>query len=364
VTGGAPRAHRLRLLVPGDPQAATGGYVYDRRMAEGLRALQWQVEVLCLDASFPAPTAAALAQADHTLDPLEDGALVLIDGLALGAMPGVAQRHAQRLRLIALVHHPLALETGLTVARAHALKHAERQALQAVRRVVVTSPETAAALHHYAVPAERIHVVEPGTDPAPLARHRGSAGSDSARTGLSLLCVATLTARKGHELLFTALARLQDRDWHLTCAGSADRDPSTAARLEGQRLAQGLAKRITLSGDVSDAALHRLYGASDVFVLPSRYEGYGMAVAEALMHGLPVIATTTGAIARLVSDAAGLLVPPVDAQALHVALARVLDEPALRCRLGDGAWRARQNLRPWPQAARELSAVLQAMDAR
>jgi glycosyltransferase involved in cell wall biosynthesis len=321
-------------------------------------------DLLGLDASFPAPTAAALAQADQVLAALEDGALVLIDGLALGAMPAVAQRHAQRLRLVGLVHHPLALETGLTAARARALEHAEREALQAVRHVVVTSPETAAALRGYAVPQERIHVIEPGTDPAPLARHRGSAGSGSSRTGLSLLCVATLSLRKGHDLLFAALARLRDRDWHLTCVGSADLDPDTAARLEDQRHALGLAARITLSGAVSGAALQRLYGASDVFILPSRYEGYGMAVAEALMHGLPVIATTTGAIARLVSDTAGLLVPPDDAQALQAALARVLDEPALRSRLGDGAWRARQRLRPWSQAARELSEVLQGMDAR
>jgi glycosyltransferase involved in cell wall biosynthesis len=364
VTGGALRTRCLHLLVPGDPQTATGGYLYDRHMAEGLRALQWQVEVLSLDASFPAPTASALAHADQVLEGLEHGALVLIDGLALGAMPGVAQKHAQRLRLIALVHHPLALETGLTAARAHALEHAERKALQAVRHVIVTSRETAAALHRYAVPPEHIHVVEPGTDPAPLARHRGNADSGRAGTGVSLLCVATLSARKGHDLLFAALAGLQDRDWHLTCVGSADRDPETAARLEGQLLALGLAARITLSGCVSGTALHRLYGASDVFILPSRYEGYGMAVAEALMHGLPVIATMTGAIARLVPDAAGLLVPPGDAQALHAALARVLDEPGLRCRLGDGAWEARRSLRPWPQAARELSTVLQAMDAR
>ena len=362
MTRGAAQTHRLRLLLPGDPRTATGGYLYDRHMAEGLRALAWQVDVICLDASFPAPTVEALEQADRTLALLEDDALVLIDGLALGAMPEVAQRHAQRLRLIALVHHPLALETGLNAARMQWLEHAERAALKAVRRVVVTSPETAATLGHYAVRPADIQVVEPGTDAAPLARHRGGADSGNAATGLSLLCVATLSRRKGHDLLFAALSGLRDRNWHLTCVGSPDLDPATAAQLQAQRHELGLAARITLSGSISGAALQRVYRDSDVFILPSRYEGYGMAVAEALTHGLPVIATRTGAIARLVPDTAGLIVPPDDAQALRAALEQMLDDRELRGRLGDGAWRIRTGLRSWAQAARELSAVLQDLD--
>jgi glycosyltransferase involved in cell wall biosynthesis len=317
------------------------------------------VTVTSLDASFPAPTAQALAQAERTLAALADGALVLIDGLALGAMPEVAQRHAGRLCLVALVHHPLALETGLSAARAQALVQSERQALQAVRRVIVTSAETATTLGPYAVPAERIRVVEPGTDPAPLARHRGGAATVSRRTGLSLLCVATLSARKGHDLLFAALARLKRHDWHLTCVGSADLDPETAARLQVQLRELDLAARVTLAGSIGGAALQRVYAASDVFILPSRFEGYGMVVGEALAHGLPVIATTTGAIARIVAPDAGLLVPPGDGAALYAALARVLDEPGLRDRLGDAAWAARHALRPWSHAARELAAALQ-----
>lgn len=359
MSGGAPSPRRLHLVLPGDPQTATGGYHYDRRMAAELRALQWQVEVVPLDASFPAPTPDALAHADETLAMLENDALVMIDGLALGAMPEVALRHAGRLRLVALVHHPLALESGLSAARARDLELSERRALQAARRVIVTSPETALALQRYAVRADRLDVIEPGTDDVPLARLRGPRSDGSVRDALSLLCVATLSARKGHELLFKALSALQDRAWHLTCVGSRELDPATARRLTTLLEQRALASRVTLTGAVSDATLQSHYLAADVFVLPTRYEGYGMAVAEALMHGLPVIATLTGAIPRLVPDTAGLLVPPGDARALQAALARVLDEPGLRQRLGEGARRARQGLRRWPQAAQQLSATLE-----
>ena len=158
------------VAIPGDLQARTGGYGYDRRIIAGLRGLGWAVEVRRLDDSFPMPTAAARAQAAQVLAAAPDGATVLVDGLALGAMPDEAEREAGRLRLVALVHHPLAAETGLDPALARALEISERRALAAVGAVVVTSRATAARLADYGVAANRITVVEPGTDPAPLAR--------------------------------------------------------------------------------------------------------------------------------------------------------------------------------------------------
>ena len=105
-----------------------------------------------------------------SLAAIPDGATVLVDGLALGALPDEIARERERLRVIALVHHPLAAETGLDPAVAAALEDSERRALAAVRFVVVTGRGTAAALAQYGVAPERIAVVEPGTDRAPLAR--------------------------------------------------------------------------------------------------------------------------------------------------------------------------------------------------
>jgi glycosyltransferase involved in cell wall biosynthesis len=275
-----------------------------------------------------------------------------VDGLAFGAMPEEAQREAGRLRLIALVHHPLAMETGIDSSVARALEASERRALAAARHVIVTSRATADDVAAYGVPRDRIAVVEPGTDPAPQSR-----GSGGERT--HFLCVAALVPRKGHEILFRALGSMSNRsDWLLTCVGSADRNPETADALCARLRADGLGDRVRLAGEADAHALAAHYDEADVFVLPTLHEGYGMAVAEALAHGLPVISTPTGAIGDLVGEDAGLLVPPGDAGALTAALSRVLDNEALRRRLRAGAIRARTRLHTWDDASARMADVL------
>jgi len=345
---------RLEFVLPGDPETRTGGYEYDRRVVAGLRALGWTVRVHALPGAWPSPSAAERADAARQFAALPDGARVLVDGLAFGALPDIAAAQAARLRLVALVHHPLAEETGLAPAAAERLASAERAALGAARHVIVTSAPTAVALAAYGVEPARCVVIEPGTDAAPQARGSGSADS-------LLLMVATLTPRKGHALLFEALAGLTDRAWRLECVGSDQRDPATAAALRAQIAASGLADRITLRGETGPDDLAAAYDGADLFVWPSLYEGYGMALAEALARGLPVVATRVGAAAALVGDDAGLLVTPADVAALRAALARWLDEPGLRRQCAAGAARARERLPRWEQASTDLARVLEAL---
>src|SRR3954469_16032404 len=105
------------FVVPGDLATPTGGYGYDRRFIAELGVLGLKVDVIQLTAGFPFPDSTALEHAQQVFADLPAGALVIVDGLALGAMPDLAERAAQRLRLIALCHHPLALETGLNSAQ-------------------------------------------------------------------------------------------------------------------------------------------------------------------------------------------------------------------------------------------------------
>src|SRR3954466_1219237 len=350
VTRAAPS--HLTVLIPGDLSTRTGGYGYDRRIIDGLRDRGWQVDVRLLDASFPFPGAAARAEAVHVLAAVPDGGTVLVDGLAFGVLPDEVAHERQRLDIVALVHHPLAAETGLDPRAATTLEDSERRALVHARAVIVTSRATATALARYQVDPERIVVAEPGTDPAPLA-HARRAG-DTCR----LLSVATLTPRKGHDLLFRALASLRDRPWHLVCAGSCDRDRATAARLREQIRELRIGDRVDLLGDLDADALAIQYDRADLFVLPTLYEGYGMAVAEALARGLPVISTATGGIAELVGDAAGIVVAPGDVAAFAAALARVLDDASLRARLAEGARLARNRLPTWDDTVSTIEAAL------
>lgn len=345
------RVAACEFVLPGDPASLTGGYIFDRRIVAGLAAHGWEASVHCLDESFPQPTGDARDQARAVFASIADGRIVVVDGLALGGLPDVVAAEASRLRLVALIHHPLAEETGLEPARADALRNAERSALAHMRRVIVTSRCTSQALEGYDVPAGRIDVVEPGTDTAELAR--GSGG-----TALNLLCVAALIPRKGHAVLLNALAQLRERHWQLTCIGSASRDADTAIEVRRLITRLGLAARVRLLGEVDSATLAACYAESDVFVLASHMEGYGMALTEALARGLPIVSTTAGAIPSTVPKDAGLLVTPGDSDALAAALARLMDEPDFRGRLAAHARAARGRLPSWEQAARRFAAAL------
>jgi glycosyltransferase involved in cell wall biosynthesis len=341
----------LQFVVPGDLSAATGGYHYDRRIIEGLRALGWSVAVHALDSSFPFPTSDALARARAVFEALPDGALVMVDGLAFGAMPEVVAVHARRLRLVALIHHPLAMESGLAPAHAEHLLRSEKSALRAARHVIVTSAATREALFSYDVGPDRISTVEPGTDEAPLAT-----GNESGT--LEMLCVANVIPRKGYDLLIEALTGLQQYAWRLTCVGNTTRSPETIDALRRQLNDAVLNERVRFVGESSGDELESYYHTADLFVLPTRYEGFGMVVAEALARGLPVVATQTGAIAQLVPSDAGVLVPPENSHALREALARVLSKPGFRASLAEGARLVRSRLTSWPQACANAAGIL------
>lgn len=346
------------LLVPGDLATRTGGYGYDREIVRGLMELGWRADVVSLAPGFPRPDEAARAGAAQALAALPDGAIVLADGLAFGALADEAEREAARLRFVALVHHPLALEHGLDDDARQTLRASETRALGAARGVVVTSAATVASLAPYAVPAERIAVVRPGTAHAPLARGTRGTAAVVADAPVELLTVATLTPRKGHDVLAEALARLPGRSWRLTCAGSTTMSPSTTSAFTAAVTRHGLADRVTLAGDLDEAALGRAYHRADVFVLPTRHEGYGMAVAEAVARGLPVVSTPTGAIPDLVDGASGVLVPFDDPSALAAALDRLVSDDDWRARLAAGARDRRGALPRWPDAARQMAAAL------
>lgn len=359
----APRPGSVVLLVPGDLGTRTGGYGYDREIVLGLMELGWKVDVCGLDASFPAPTPDARLHARQALAALPDYTLVLADGLAFGVLGEEADAERERLRFIALVHHPLALEHGLDAAAAPALVASEMRALAATRGVVVTSRATVQSLAPYGVAEDRIAVVPPGTAPAPVARGTRGWGEAKIDAPVALLSVASLTPRKGHDVLLTALADLVHLPWTLTCAGAAHGHDDYAASLAAQVARAGLADRVTFAGSLDSAALEAAYERADVFVLPTRHEGFGMAVAEAVARGLPVVSTPTGGIPDMVDASSGVLVPIGDVAALRAALESVIADDGARARLAQGARLRRTVLPRWAESLAAMAAALQRLGA-
>ena len=149
----------------------------------------------------------------------------------------------------------------------------------------------------------------------------------------------------------------------VVCAGSLTRDPVAAAALRALVRVKALGPRVQLAGELDADELTALYDGADLCVSASFYEGYGMALAEALSRGLPIVAASGGAVADTVPADAGLLVPVEDANALAVALRRYLTEPDLAASLRQGALAARRSLPTWPDTALHVERALMGDDA-
>jgi len=343
----------ITFIVPGALDQLTGGYLFDRRLVEGLRRAGRAVTVHELPGTFPEADATARDAAAAVLAGLADNAAAVIDGLALPAfIDCLTPEAAARLKLVGFVHHPLALETGLAAETGARFAAVEMRLLPLLAGVMCPSAITAWAVEDYGVPRGRVAITPPGTDkPATPPRRAPREGP------LHLLSIGSLTPRKGHLLLIGALAALADRAWRLRCIGSLTRDPQTTAAVERAIAAHGLGERVELAGEWPPERVGTAYAEADVFVLASYHEGYGMAFAEALAYGLPVVGTTAGAIPETVPATASLLVPPGDRDALATALRLLLDNAALRARLAAGAAAAGAALPDWPAAVRHWMAA-------
>ena len=347
----------VHVVVPegiDDPARPSGGNTYDRRVCRGLAALGWAVHEHAVPGAWPRPGVPAHAALARAVQQIPDGAVVLVDGLIASTAPEALVPQARRLRLVVLVHMPLGHrppddEAGAVRAR-------EQEVLAAAAAVVSTSAWTRRRLGElYALPADRVHVTEPGVDAACLAPGTAAGGA--------LLCVAALTPDKGHDVLLAGLATATDVSWRCECVGSLVRDPAFADMVRRRARNSGLGDRVRFLGTRTGPELDRAYTAADLVVLASRAETYGMVVAEALARGLPVLATEVGGVTEALGHGEdgirpGLLVPPGDPLALGVALRRWLCDAELRARLRQAARQRRGSLRPWPATASVLGGVL------
>jgi glycosyltransferase involved in cell wall biosynthesis len=347
----------VHVIVPegiDDRARPSGGNTYDRRVCQGLAALGWSVHEHAVPGAWPRPAAAAHAALARAVARIPDGAVVLLDGLIASAAPETLVGEAVRLRQVVLVHMPLGHRPPHD--EAVVVRAGEREVLAAAVAVVTTSAWARRRLMElYGLPADRVHVAEPGVDAAGLAP--GTAAGDA------LLCVAAVTPGKGHDVLLDGLARSADLSWRCAFVGSLDSDPAFADGVRRRVRDGGLRDRMQFTGPRTGSELDRTYAAADVLVLASHAETYGMVVTEALARGLPVIATEVGGVTEALGHGAdgtrpGLLVPPGDPAALGVALRSWLSDAELRGRLRQAARERRASLRGWPATTSRLAGVL------
>ena len=339
------------FAIPGDLDSKTGGYLYDRNLIEALRAERHDVEVLSIGDSFPDPSPTDQDAALNALQSVAPDKPIVVDGLLYGALP--TERLARvAAPMIALLHHPLGLEPGLSPDRADALIALERANLRLAAHVVVPSPHVARLLTvEFEVAEARISVALPGF-PRPEVRKLPKDDPPL------ILSVGLICARKGHDVLLDALARIRDLDWQAAIVGLIQ-DSTLATSLQARCRASGLADRVRFTGCVTDAELQTLYARASLFALATRYEGYGMAFGEAMLNGLPIITCAAGAVPHTVPATAGLLVPPDDPVRFADALRSVLSDPSRHAALERGARRAGQALPAWSDTASIMAAAVE-----
>lgn len=344
----------LAFAVPGDLEKITGGYAYARRLFAWLPQVGIAAHHLQLPGSFPFPTEGDLEATAKVFAQVHPGTVLMVDGLAYGALPGDVVDGIEQ-RIVALVHHPLALEDGLSLDQQTQLKATETYALSKADRVITTSSATARLLHDdYDVPVEALAIAEPGTRRAERAR--------GGRDIVQLVAVGAVIPRKDYLGLIDALRRLDMPEWQLTIVGATDHDASYAQQVREAILSSGLRRQISLAGEIPGEQLNQQFHEADIFVMSSRYEGYGMVLTEAVARGLPIVCTNAGAMSETVSDDVAIKVPPSDPAAFGKALESLLVDPAERRRRADAAWAAARTLPTWEGCAEKVAAVVKSMN--
>jgi hypothetical protein len=348
----------LDVVVPDAGGRPTGGSLYDRRLVEALRALGRPARLVPVAGDWPAADGAARARLRAALGEPSPGRAVVLDGLAGCAAPDVVDDAVRRgVPVHLLVHLPLPAETGLEPVAAAQLARAEAAALAAATGVLTTSAWAARDLSRRYGTADAA-VAEPGASRGPVA-----AGSAPPR----LVCVASLTPRKNQTLLLEALAPLTGLAWTLELAGP---EGSSA---HGRRLRAAVRDfpgpaRVRLRGPLEGPALARLWTGADLLLLPSTAETYGMAVTEALAHGVPaLVGAGTGAVEALDGGPCraavcrpGAALDPTDPAAWTEVLRDWLTGPGLRAQWRSAALARREHLRTWADTARDVLAVIDA----
>ena len=296
------------LLVSGDIARRTGGNLYDRRMERACRRSGVRLRIVAVRST---------AQARSQLRRLRPRVIV-IDSLAIpiaAPLVGWARRELGA-RVVLLMHMPTHVR-------------GTRELLRAADRVVAVSPDLARTLAQAGVPRSRLSVIPPGCDGIPrVARPARGARDDTVR----VLAVANWSPTKGIATLVAAAARVPAV--HLDLVGDIGKGAYPGA-VRARIRSRGVGARVLVHRALDERALARRYAEADVFALPTEREGYGIVFAEALEHGLPIIAAEVASVRELVGDA-GLFVPPRHVRSLVAAL-RLMTDVWLRRRLAKNA---------------------------
>jgi glycosyltransferase involved in cell wall biosynthesis len=353
---------RLLFVIYGSLRQISGGYLYDRKVIEHLEGMGIRVDclelpacpyLLCLLHYFSAPLRQLFAGAEAgrydciVIDELTHPSVFL----------SVSRRRPSGPPVVVLLHHLKIRERIGALMRTFA-RAMERRLLRSADAVIVNSRTTGATVRELTDSRTAVYVCPPGSDTFTQSVTGGAipAAANSNRP-VRLLTTGNIIPRKGHDLLIRLLSELSQLPWQLRVVGAAV-DPRYRRRLDRMGRKYELADRIVYTGVLSGDALSKEYRAADVFVFPSRYEGFGISLAEAIRAGLPFIAFASGAIPE-VTGGRGLLMPEGDPQSFQKHLKRLIREPEFRRQTAATSRAMAADLPTWRQTGERFLQAIQ-----
>lgn len=347
------------FVIPSGLPGPSGGNVYNDSMISALKTQGVAVRVEKIAGAWPSPaTEHRTALAGILVEP----GVYLIDGIIALAAPETISRARRRGSIVHVLVHSLLSDTALDQDAAGVREHAVGQdlVLQMADSVICTSDWSRTRIKDRTL-TSRIHVVTPGCDPASLA-----AGS----TPPQLLMLGAITRVKNQLALLSALTHVTSLPWRARLVGSHVSDPTYAQIATDVATRRFTPGRITLPGVHTGDALEEIWQHTDLLVVTSITETFGMVITEALAHGIPAIAPAgTGATEALTGHPQpvpvgsehlpGAVIDVNDQYALARELRRWLSNDTHRADWQSAALQKRAQRRPWQTAATELKALVQ-----
>jgi glycosyltransferase involved in cell wall biosynthesis len=361
------------FVCPWTENPATGGFRYNREIARRIDPARLRYTLVGgQGGSKPESYTVQIKES-----PPDDTDMVVLDSLFfLDPDFGLEIVRKAGVHYGMVVHYLPSLDPTRSEAERSNLAAEEDRLISAAAGIVATGSRTVGEVRRR-FPAVRVDLVPPGIsrrggapedgtkDGTRGAKGEGGAPRDRGRRDweprdddeVRLVTVSNLIPLKGIDKLVPILGKIENRAWRWTVYGDTAADPDYTNRLRRSIAEAGLEGKIRLAGRIDPEKVVNILESSDVFVFPSLSESYGMAAAEALGAGLPVIMNDTGEVERLIENGREGFVCPLKGNDLDVrvwgeTLSLILDNPELRSNLASGARAAALPL--WDDAARDF----------
>jgi glycosyltransferase involved in cell wall biosynthesis len=356
---------RIGLLIYGSLNTQSGGYLYDRKLVDYLLQQGDQVEVISL---------APRNYAHHLTDNFSTSLIQCLKSLQLDILLQDELNHPslfmlnRRLRkevnfpFVSIVHHLRSSET-FPAWQSLLYRWVERNYLASLNGFVFNSRATRQRVEAITGSSMPAIVAFPGGDRLDPNISEDRIRDRAAQKGpLRLVFLGNLIPRKNLHTLLQALTRLPNGSWSLAVIGRQDVDPKYVELLQGQVKQSGLSDSIHFLGSVSDRSLADHLLNSHVLVVPSSYEGYGIAYLEGMGFGLPALGTSAGGAGEIIEHGQnGYLIQPNDSNALSAYLLRLTQDRELLAKLGIDARRRYSKHPTWEKSVARVRRFLETL---